>query len=117
MSKLAFIQTSLQSLHSSLDEAMEELSQEQAHWRPNENGNHIAFIAWHYTRTVDNLVRFVLQQRRPTVWMEGKWDERFGLARGPRAPARRRGLRISGHLHEQVWKETQTRHYHRGPGP
>ena len=78
MSGVSFIRNSLQSLHSSLDETMRGLSQEQAHWRPDDRGNHIAFIAWHYTRTVDNVVRFVLQ-RRPTVWMEGKWDERFGL--------------------------------------
>jgi hypothetical protein len=62
-----------------MDEAMAGLTQEQAHWRPEGQGNHIAFIAWHYARTVDNIVRFVLQQRRPTVWIEGKWDERFGL--------------------------------------
>ena len=78
MSEVAFIRYSLQSLCSSLDDAMKGLSQEQAHWRPNDRGNHIAFVAWHFTRTVDNIVRFVLQ-RQPTVWMEGKWDERFGL--------------------------------------
>ena len=68
----------MRNLHNSLYEAMEGLTEEQAHWRPGDTGNHIAFIAWHYTRTVDNIVRFVLQ-RRPTVWMEGKWDQMFWL--------------------------------------
>ena len=117
MSTLAFIRTSLQRLHSSLDDAMEDVSQEQAHWRPNDKGNHIAFTAWHYTRTVDNLVRFVLQERRPTVWVEGKWDERFGLdsrAQGTGMSVEEAGaLRISDipafrTYMSEVWKETQS---------
>ena len=41
--------------------------------------NHIAFEMWHYARTEDNIVRFILQERRPTVWMEGSWADRLGL--------------------------------------
>ena len=78
MSRVAFIRNYLRSLHKSLDEGAAGLSPEQAHWRPDGKGNHIAFVLWHYTRTVDNIIRFVLQ-RKPTVWTEGKWDERFGL--------------------------------------
>ena len=78
MSTIAFTREYLQRLQSSLDEALSGLSQEQAHWMAGSKGNHIAFIAWHYTRTVDNVVRFVFQ-RQPTIWMAGKWDERFGL--------------------------------------
>jgi len=116
MSEIVFIRSSLQSLHSSLDEAMKGLSQEQAHWRPNDQGNHIAFIAWHYTRTVDNIIRFVLQGRRPTVWMEGKWDERFGLDSRIQGtgmkPEDAAALRISDipafcTYMSQVWKEAQ----------
>ena len=112
-SQIAFIREHLRRLHDSWDEALEGLSQEQSHWRPGDRGNHIAFVAWHYTRTVDNLVRFVLQ-RRPTVWMEGKWDERFGLdskAQGTgMTPEDAVALRISdipafcGYTSE-VWKE------------
>ena len=78
MSRAAFIRKNLLSLQESLDDAAAGLSREQAHWRPDAGGNHIAFVLWHYSRTVDNIVRFVLQ-RKPTIWMEGKWDERFGL--------------------------------------
>ncbi len=113
MSQLDFIRRSLDGLQASLDEAMSGLSHEQAHWRPNDKGNHIAFVAWHYTRTVDNLIRFVLQ-RRPTVWIEGKWDERFGLdskAQGTgMSPEEAVALRISDvpafcTYMGQVWKE------------
>ena len=78
MSRAAFIRKNLLSLQESLDDAAVGLSHEQAHWRPDAGGTHIAFVLWHYSRTVDNIVRFVLQ-RKPTIWMEGKWDERFGL--------------------------------------
>ena len=115
MPETAFIRNSLQNLHRSLEEAMQGLSQEQAHWRPNEQGNHIAFIAWHYARTVDNIVRFVLL-RQPTVWMEGKWDQRFGLdskAQGTgMSPEDAMALSISDisafcTYMSEVWKETQ----------
>ena len=116
MTQLAFIRASLQSLQTSLDEAMSGLSQEQAHWRPNEMGNHLAFIVWHYARTVDNVVRFVLQ-RQPTLWMEGKWDGRFALdskAQGTgMSPEAAAALRISDipafciYMRE-VWKASQT---------
>ncbi len=78
MSQVSFIAESLASLHSSIDEATKGLTGDQAHFRGGSDSNHIAFVAWHYSRTVDNIVRFVLQ-RKPTLWMEGKWDERFGL--------------------------------------
>ena len=78
MSEISFVRESLQSLHSAFGGAVKGLSQDEAHFRPNNKANHIAFIAWHYTRTVDNIVRFVLQ-RQPTVWMAGKWDQKFGL--------------------------------------
>jgi hypothetical protein len=79
MSTVDFIRNNMQNLCNSLSVAVEGLTQEQAHWRPLDEGNHIAFILWHYTRTVDNITRFVLQNRRPTVWVEGNWHERFGL--------------------------------------
>ena len=115
MTEITFIRNYLLSLHSSLDEAIKGLSQEQAHWRPGDAGNHIAFIAWHYARTVDNMVRFVFQ-RRPTVWMEGKWDERFGLDSKAQGTGMTRedavALRISdipafGAYMSEVWNETQ----------
>jgi len=60
------------------DRAVEDLTDEQAHYIPEHHHQSIAFCLWHYVRTEDNIVRFVLQ-RRPTVWIEGGWPERFGL--------------------------------------
>ena len=78
MSEIAFIKQFLSESHKSWGEAVEGLTSEQAHWRPYDSGNHIAFNLWHYTRTVDNIILFLFQ-RKPTVWMAGKWDEKFGM--------------------------------------
>src|SRR3990170_3997254 len=75
------ISESLRGLHSQWDEAVGDLTPEQLVWRPDGRGNHIAFTTWHYVRTEDNVVRFILQDRRPTVWIEGGWDQKFGLDR------------------------------------
>lgn len=81
MSVAELLRGSVAALHVQLDEAVQGLSAEQLHWRPMDKGNHIAFIIWHYVRTEDNVVQFVLQDRKPTVWLEEGWDQRFGLDR------------------------------------
>ena len=78
MALIEFLREGLDQLYRQYDEAVADLSPEQWHWRPGEGCNHIAFSVWHYVRTVDNVIRFVLQ-RQPTLWMEGGWDRRFGL--------------------------------------
>jgi len=78
MSLIKFLQKSFEDLHQSYRDAIKDLSHEQAHWVAGGKGNHIAFVLWHYVRTEDNIIRFVLQ-RRPTVWMEGGWDTKFQL--------------------------------------
>jgi len=75
-----FLRTSLRNLHNSLDAAVKELTPEQLHWvPPGTAANHIGNTAWHYVRTEDNIVQFILQNRKPTVWIEGGYHERFGL--------------------------------------
>jgi hypothetical protein len=76
-----FIHAELRRLHAALDRSVDDLTPEQWHAIPggNANANHLAFEMWHYARTEDNIVRFILQGRRPTVWMEGGWAERLSL--------------------------------------
>jgi hypothetical protein len=78
---LDFIGESVQQQHEAWDKAISDLTPEQMHFRPNGQGNHIGFIAWHYIRTEDNLVQFVFQNRKPTVWLAGGYDQKFGLPR------------------------------------
>ena len=80
MSTVDFIRGGLRQLHQSYDDAVADLSSEQLHWRANEKGLSAAFVLWHYVRTEDNIIQFVLQGK-PTVWIEGGWDLKLGLHR------------------------------------
>ena len=80
MSLTEYLRASMRRLHILLDETVMDLSEDQLHWRPDDTVNHIGFTIWHYTRTEDNMIRFVFN-RQPTVWIEGDWDEKFGLDR------------------------------------
>lgn len=81
MTVVELLSSQLERLHANLEDAVKDLTPEQLHWRPSEGCNHIAFSLWHYVRTEDNLIRFVLQNRRPTVWLEHGWNDRFSLDR------------------------------------
>ena len=80
MSTIDFIRASLRQMHNAYNDAIADLTPDQIHWRANDNGLPIAFILWHYVRTEDNVIQFVLQ-RKPTVWLDGAWDAKFGLDR------------------------------------
>ena len=100
LSAVEFIQLGLKRLHASLDKALADLTPEQLHTVPagHPKANTIAFGLWHYARTEDNVVRYLLQDRRPTVWGEGGYAEKLGLppvAQGTGMPtAEAQALRI-----------------------
>ena len=81
LSAADFMQLGLSRLHKSLDKAIADLTDEQLHAIPggHPKANTIAFGLWHYVRTEDNVVRYLLQDRRPTVWGEGGYAEKLGL--------------------------------------
>jgi DinB family protein len=68
-------------LHRSYDKVLDELTPEQLHRVPagHPTANTIAWGVWHYVRTEDNVVRYILQARRPIVWAEGGYAEKLGL--------------------------------------
>jgi hypothetical protein len=80
MATVDFISSSLKQMHGMYDSAIGDLTEEQIHWRANDKGQPISFVLWHYVRTEDNIIQFVLQ-RKPTVWIEGGWDQKLGLDR------------------------------------
>lgn len=65
-------------LHRQYEQALADLTEEQCYFRPSATTNHIAFTAWHWVRTEDNVINFALQ-RRPTVWLERGLDTAWGL--------------------------------------
>ncbi len=89
MSTVDFIRSSLKQMHNMYNDAIGDLTPGQMSWRANDKGHPISFILWHYVRTEDNIIQFVLQ-RKPTVWLEGGWDEKFGLHRTALSKTRRR---------------------------
>jgi len=70
----------LSTLHRMLDEAVDDMTLEQLNWKSNEGGIKPFFSLWHYVRTEDNIINFVVQGK-PTVWIEGRFDVKLNLHR------------------------------------
>lgn len=113
-----FIRAEIRRLHGLLEASLDGLSEEQLHTVPagHPRANTIAWGLFHCVRTEDNVVRYVLQNRRQTVWVEGGYPERLGLppvAQGTgMSPAEAQALRIRdvGLFREymrQVWAATE----------
>jgi hypothetical protein len=81
MTLLESLTIDLRRLHEALDKSLEGLTPDQLHAIPggHPKANTIAWNLWHYVRTEDNVVRFVLQNKKPTVWLEGGYPEMLGL--------------------------------------
>lgn len=117
LTAVEFIRADLARLHRMLDRSLADLTPEQLHAVPGGHplANTIAFGLWHYARTEDNVVRYVIQERRPTVWHEGGYAARLGLppvAQGTgMSTAEAQALRITdvtlfAEYMRQVWAST-----------
>ena len=80
MSDLEILQRGLGEVHRMLDTAIEDMTADQLNSRPDSGGISAFFSLWHSVRTEDNIVNFVIQHES-TVWLDGGYDERFGLHR------------------------------------
>ena len=60
-----------------LDRALDGLSQEDIAWRPTEECNCIAFIAWHTARVEDLFISRVIQRQGEVYDTQG-WQEKLG---------------------------------------
>lgn len=95
-----FIRANLKRLHAGLDKVMAELTPDQLHAVPggHPKANTIGWGVWHYTRTEDNIVRWVIQERKPPIWVEGGYGEKLGLPPAAQGtgmpPAEAQALRI-----------------------
>ena len=81
MTAVELIHMELKRLRPMLSKPLDDLTDAQLHGVP---GNHptantIAWGVWHVIRTEDNVVRFVLQNRRTPVWTEGGYADKLGL--------------------------------------
>jgi hypothetical protein len=80
MNRRDLLRESQASMHALLDKAVNEMTAEQLNFRPQEGGVSGFFSLWHFVRTEDNVINWVLQQQ-PTVWLNGDYDEYFALPR------------------------------------
>lgn len=77
---LEILQSSMQDMHAMLDRVIADMTPEQLNFRPQEGGVSPFFSLWHYVRTEDNIINWVIN-KRPTVWLEGGYDQALGLPR------------------------------------
>ena len=97
---LEFVQGGLTMLHKNLEKQLEGITPEQLHAVPggNPKANTIAWGLWHYVRTEDNVVQYILQNKKAPVWVEGGYAAKTGLpemAQGTGQPvAEAQALRI-----------------------
>src|SRR3989304_4821776 len=103
-----FLRQALRNQHNALDQAVRDLTPEQLHWvPPNTNANHIGFTLWHYVRTEDNVVQFILQDCQPPAPYlppidDASQDRMVNLKPLPEMPARQALANIClthGHAH------------------
>jgi hypothetical protein len=73
-----FLARELKAMHRLYDRVTADLDDAQLNSVPDGGKQNIAFSLWHYVRTEDNVINFVVQ-RQPTVWLQGGWPETFGL--------------------------------------
>ncbi len=81
LTAVEFVGAELKRLHKLFDKSLAELTPEQLHTVPggHAKANTIAWNLWHVARTEDNVVRFVLQNRRAPVWIDGGYAEKLEL--------------------------------------
>jgi hypothetical protein len=75
---LDFLAGEIRGMHGLYERVTVDLDDRQMNHVPAGGHQNIAFCLWHYVRTEDNVVQFVVQ-RKPTVWIAGGWAEKFGL--------------------------------------
>ena len=95
-----FIQGGLKQLHGNFEKQLENITPDQLHAVPagNPKANTIAWGLWHYVRTEDNVVQYILQNKKTLIWVEGGYAAKTGLpemAQGTgMPPAEAQALRI-----------------------
>jgi hypothetical protein len=108
------LRASLASMHALLDKAVEGMTADHFNFRPQEGGVSAFFSLWHYVRTEDNIVNWVVQQQ-PTVWMRGDYPAAFGLHRTSQGTGMTEEQANAVQIHDvakwheyqrQVWKAT-----------
>ena len=73
-----FIEECLEDYRRRVYAATAPLSEEEMHWRPDEESNSIAFIIWHTARVEDRLIN-VFARGEDEVWKRDGWSAKTGI--------------------------------------
>ena len=76
-----FIEECLEDYRRRVYAATAPLSEEEMHWRPDEESNSIAFIIWHTARVEDRLIN-VFARGEDEVWTRDGWSAKTGIPEG-----------------------------------
>lgn len=109
MNEIQILKSGLRGMHNLLDKALNDMSLEQWNYWPPEGGVSAFFSLWHYVRTEDNIINYVIKKEN-TIWLEHKYNEAFALHRTSQG---------TGMTHEQakeiiipdisLWKDYQNK--------
>ena len=69
----------IERLHTLYQSAIDSLTDEQLHFQLNDETCHIAFHAWHFLRTEDNVLNFICQNRKMPLWVRQELHTQWGL--------------------------------------
>lgn len=106
---LEILRDGLKGVHTLLDKATGDMTAENFNFRPQEGGVSAFFSLWHYVRTEDNIVNFVVQ-REPTVWLNGSYNEHFSLPRNGQGTGMTADEANAVQLHDvPTWREYQSK--------
>ena len=75
---IEYMEREIRGMHGLYERVTVDLDDKQINHVPAGGHQNLAFCLWHYVRTEDNAIQFVIQ-RKPTVWIAGGWAEKFGL--------------------------------------
>ena len=76
-----FIEECLEDYRRRVYAATAPLSEEEMHWRPDEESNSIAFIIWHTARVEDRLIN-VFARGEDEVWKRDGWSAKTEIPEG-----------------------------------
>ena len=117
LSAVDFIRAQLKRMHAGFDKSLSDLTPEQLHAVPggHAKANTIGWGIWHYVRTEDNIVRWVIQNRRPPIWVESGYATSSACPRRPghrHVHGGRPGAAHQRHpalprVHAKVWAGTE----------
>jgi hypothetical protein len=106
MTPLDVLRRGFTDMHGLLDR-MTNMSAEQFNFHPSEGGVSPFFSLWHYVRTEDNIINYVIQ-KKSTVWLDGGYDVRLGLPRVSQGTGMTKAEADAVQLHDTaLWHEYQ----------